>query len=252
MNTYFIIDNYLFMFLAVLFRIGGFFITVPYFSAVNIPSQIKILFSLAMSFIIIFYIPSVNFNGEFSVLYISFKEFLFGAGLGLGIKMIFSLIAGAGEIIGQQGGFAMARLYDPLKESQTNVIANYLNILLMFVFISVGGHLILLRIFLESYRIVPVDFSLKIFYGFEYFTKLFILVFSLAVRLSAPSIITVLLTYIALGIMTKIAPKMNIFSLSFSVNILISVIVLMLITGNTAKIMLLSLDKYLKDILMNF
>jgi flagellar biosynthetic protein FliR len=251
MNTYFIIDDYLFLFLVILFRIGGFFLTAPYFSLMNIPNQIKIILTISISFIVIFYVPSLKFSGELSVITIALKELIFGASIGWGIKMIFLMISGAGEIIGQQGGFAMARLYDPLAMSQTNVIANFLNTMLMLVFLSIGGHLIVLQVLLDSYYIIPMDMPLKFFSNFDFLIKMFIKMFSISVRIAAPSIITVLATYIALGIMTKVAPKMNIFSLSFSVNILVGLILFVLIIDGTANIMVLSLDTYIKEIMIN-
>jgi len=251
MNTYFIIDDYLFLFLVILFRIGGFFLSAPYFSLMNIPNQIKILLTISISFIVIFYVPPISFSGELSVLFIAIKEFIFGLFLGWGIKMIFIMLSGAGELIGQQAGFAMARLYDPLAQSQTNVIANFLNTLLMLVFLSIGGHLIVLQVLLDSYYIIPVDMPIGVLSSFDFFIKMFITMFSITIRIAAPSIITVLATYIALGIMTKVAPKMNIFSLSFSVNILIGLIVMSLIIDGTAKIMVLSLDTQISNIMIH-
>lgn len=251
MNTYFLVDDYLFLFLVILFRIGGFFLSAPYFSLMNIPNQIKIILTLAISFIVIFYVPPIQFTGELSVLFIAIKEFIFGLFLGWGIKLIFIMLSGAGEIIGQQGGFAMARLYDPLAQSQTNVIANFLNTLMMLIFLSVGGHLIVLQVLLDSYYVIPVDMPIGVLSSFDFFIKMFITMFTITIRIAAPSIITTLATYIALGIMTKVAPKMNIFSLSFSVNILISIIVFILIIDGTARIMLLSLDTQIRDIMIN-
>jgi flagellar biosynthetic protein FliR len=251
METYFIIDDYLFLFLVILFRIGGFFLTVPYFSSMNIPNQIKILLTLTISFIVMFYVPKISFSGELSVIFIALKEFVFGIFLGLGIKVMFILVSSAGEIIGQQGGFAMARLYDPLSLSQSNVIAKFLNVLLMLIFISVGGHLIILRVFLDSYLIIPIDMPIRVFSSFNFFFKIFTAMFNIAIRIAAPSMITVLATYVSLGIMTKVAPKMNIFSLSFSVNILVGLIILVLITDSTAKIMLITLDNYLRELLIH-
>jgi len=251
MNTYFIIDDYLFLFLVILFRIGGFFLTAPYFSATNIPNQIKIILTVVISFIIIFYIPPISFSGELSVFTIAIKEFLFGLFIGWGIKMIFIMLSGAGEIIGQQSGFALARMYDPLAQSQTNVIANLLNVLLMLVFLSIGGHLIILQVLLDSYSVIPINMPVKVLSSFTFFLDLFITMFTIAIRIAAPSIITVLATYIALGIMTKVAPKMNIFSLSFSVNIVIGLIVLTLIIDGTANIMVLTLDQHIKEIMIN-
>jgi len=250
-NSYLIIDDYLFLFLIILFRIGGFFLTAPYFSLMNMPNQIKAILTISIAFIVVFHVPSMSFSGELSLLTIAIKEFIFGIFLGSGIKMIFILLSGAGEIIGQQSGFALARMYDPLAQSQTNVIANLLNTLLMLVFLSIGGHLIVLQVLLDSYLIIPIDIPIEAFASFKFFVDLFITMFTIAIRIAAPSIITVLATYIALGIMTKVAPKMNIFSLSFSVNILIGLVVLGLIIDGTANMMVLNLDTHIRDIMIN-
>ena len=251
MNTYFIIDDYLFLFLVILFRIGGFFLAAPYFSLMNMPAQIKIILTISISFIVIFYVPPISFSGELSVLFIAIKEFIFGIFLGLGLKMIFIMLSGAGELIGQQSGFAMAKMYDPLAQSQINVIANLLNTMLMLIFLSIGGHLIVLQVLLDSYLVIPLDMPIKALSSFSFFIDLFITMFTVAIRIAAPSIITVLATYISLGIMTKVAPKMNIFSLSFSVNIVIGLVVLTLVIDGTANMMVLSLDTYIKEIMIH-
>ncbi len=249
-QNFYLFDHYLFTFLLILFRIGGFFLTAPIFSKQSLPNQIKVLLTLIISIIVMFQQPIIQIDTLNVLFIIAIKEFLFGLFLGWGIKIFFDLLASGGQSIGQQGGFALANLYDPMTQSQRNVIAKFLNILIILIFLTLNGHIILLETLIESYQLIPLNIPIELFLKFNFAIKLFTDTFILAVRISAPIMTSVLLTYIALGVMAKIAPQMNLFAMSFPVTLIISLTMLTYLLDTTGKLLIFEIDHFLRDFLI--
>lgn len=250
MSSFYLLDDHLFTFLVILFRIGGFFLTAPIYSKQSVPNQFKIILTVTIAITVMLNHPVVSFSGSLSIVVIAIKEFLFGLFLGWGLKIFFEMLAAGGQIIGQQGGFALANLYDPMTQSQRNVIAKFLNVLIILIFLALNGHIILLQTLLESYQIFPLDLPVELFFKFNFAIKIFTNSFILAVRISAPIMTSVLLTYVALGIMAKIAPQMNLFAMSFPVTLIISLTILTYSINGVSKLMLVEFDQFLRNFLV--
>lgn len=245
------IDSYLITYLLILMRIGGFFLTAPFASENNIPMQVKIVFTLTFSFVIFLTIPNVDVLFSFSTLVFAIKEFILGLLIGYGIKIVWSMMETAGQIIGQQGGFALASFFDPVSSSQSNVISKFLNTTIFLVFLSANGHLIIYKTAIESYTIFPLGMDVSQLFQFKLIPLFFTELFTIAVRLSAPVLIASLLVYTALGIMAKVAPQMNLFMMSFPITLIATVVIFHLSLNGIAHTALFTLDNYLQRILID-
>jgi flagellar biosynthetic protein FliR len=132
----------------------------------------------------------------------------------------------AGEIIGTQMGFAIASVFDPMTERQICVIGEFQRVLLVLLFFAINGHHIILTAIYRSYEILPLGSmavnpkaSLEIL-------RLGGQVFSIGVQLAAPAIIMLLLVHVALGVISRTVPQMNVFIIGFPVTIAIGVFML--------------------------
>lgn len=154
------------------------------------------------------------------------NEVLLGAMIGLIARFIFTSVQFGGRIIGFQMGFAMAEVVDPQNGAQTSLISQFQNVFAIFIFLSLNGHHLFLQAAVHSYEFLPPG---NLNFGGEaipYLVELSSRMFILGIQFSAPVIILLLLSSFSLGFMSRIFPQLNVFLLSFPLNITISFIVI--------------------------
>lgn len=139
------------------------------------------------------------------------KEAVIGLGLGFLTKMLFAGIQMAGEVVGRQVGFAMARTFDPTFQTQSSVISEFYLILMMLIYLTLSGHHFLISGLAESYRFLPVSAPLSTA-GIEVpVMKMAGGIFLSCIKIAAPVLVTLMLTNIALGLLARTVPQMNVF-----------------------------------------
>ena len=147
------------------------------------------------------------------------KEVLFGFTIGFVTQAIFYGIQAAGMVVDHQRGGANAQLVLP-ELGQVTIFGSFYYWMAIALFLSVGGHRFFLKSFFEGFTVVPL-LSLPLFEsGFAPFMDFIILLSGksllIALQLSAPVLIAVLLTDTVLGIANKMAPQINVFELGFA------------------------------------
>ncbi|RSK27041.1 flagellar type III secretion system protein FliR [Bacillus sp. HMF5848] len=221
-------------FLLVLARVASFFATLPLFSYRNIPTTHKVGIAVFLSWIIMFTIdaPTIEINYMFFMLVI--KEALVGLLIGFIAYMIVSAIQIAGGFIDFQMGFAIANVVDPQTGAQSPLMGQYLYTLALLFLLAVDGHHLLLDGVVNSYHFVPL---LEVWIPFgnenliEFVVRAFNSMFLIAFQMSIPLVGSLFLVDIALGIMAKTVPQLNIFVVGYPIKIALSFIILFLIMG---------------------
>jgi len=156
------------------------------------------------------------------------KEAVIGLGLGFLTKMIFAGIQMAGEIVGRQVGFAMARTFDPTFQTQASVISEFYLILMMLIYLSVSGHHFLIRGLAESYTFLPIGAPLSTA-GIEVpVLKMASGIFLSCIKIAAPVLVTLMLTNIALGLLARTVPQMNVFMVGLPLRIGLGILAMVL------------------------
>ena len=147
------------------------------------------------------------------------KETLFGVILGFIARLILIAIQFGGTVIGYQMGFAQANILDPTSEQQVPLMAQFLNVMGILVFLAVDGHHVFLRALVRSYEVLPpgkLDFSGQ---TIPYVMELTGGMFVLGLKLVAPIMVVLVLSMFALGIMSRLMPQLNVLMLSFPIKI---------------------------------
>lgn len=214
-------------FLFVLARTGSIIMTAPLFGAINVPMQVKLGLSLMIALLLTPLTPFVAMPPDIFTLTISLGgEILIGALIGLGIRFVLSGIEFAGQIAGFQMGIGMATAYDPINSSQITVLGKMMSILTLLIFLSVNGHLMILMALKKSFDVIPP-------YGFHFSGALAesLIVFSrevfiLAVKFSAPVVAILIFVNVALGIMARMVPQLNMFVIGFALTIFVGFVML--------------------------
>ncbi len=219
------------LFLICLARVAGFVAAIPVILASQTPPQFKAGLVFMVSLVLF---PSMQPSmppmtlepGTFLLLAIS--EVLLGAAIGLIARMIFTAVEYGGTVIGYQMGFAAANVFDPSSQRQLALISQFQNVFAILIFLAIDGHHIFFQIAVESYKILPPGVFNISGEAIPYLLKLSSRIFFLGIQFSAPILAVLLLSGLILGILARVFPQLNVFLLSFPLNIGISFTVIAL------------------------
>ncbi len=208
---------------------------LPIFGDRAVPSTVKILFGL--SFSIVAY-PMLRGGGLLvseEVMSSTSKtawavccEIMFGTMVAFVARWIFDAVQFAGHFIGTSIGYSMASVLDPHTETQTIALAELQYILIALLFLSLNGHHIYLASILQSFRIVPLGGANLLAHGdsvVQYLIHMTAEVISLGLKLSAPVLVVSLIINLTFGVLSRAVPQMNVMAVSFTANILVGLIV---------------------------
>ncbi|WP_158212311.1 flagellar biosynthetic protein FliR [Natranaerobius trueperi] len=230
MELSFVLVQQIILFFLLLTRITGVIMSAPIFGSNYLPSQIKVAFSIVITlvFVPLFGSETVPQLDLMNIVLAIFMELMVGIGIGLIANIFFSAVHIAGQIIDMQMGFAMANVMDPQYETQVPLTGHFKYILAILIFLSINGHHLLIRTIYQSYEFFPMGEIAQLDSGALVMNELISTVFVLAVQVSAPALGTLFLTNIALGVLARTVPQMNVFIIGFPVKIFIGILAMML------------------------
>lgn len=229
MESFTLLQNQVGFFLLILVRISGIFMMMPIFSSHNIPKHVKISFALIITYILF---PLV-FNNTTAIpeqflpfLFIVIGELIVGLILGFVSSLIFSAIQMAGQLLDTQIGFGIINIIDPLSGQQAPLIGNFKYILALIIFLSTNGHHVLLSALFASFKLIPITGVVVNVAIAKFIVDIIGGMFILALKISLPIIVSLILTDMALGILARTMPQMNIFVVGVPGKIIIGLFVL--------------------------
>lgn len=207
-------------------RVSALLLAAPIFGNQQVPVQLRILLSLALAVALVPVVgpvPAVDFL-SLEALLIAVQEVLIGAFIGMLLALAFQVAAMAAEQIALTMGLGFATMVDPQSGMTLPVLSQFFLILVTLLFLSVGGHLMMIELLAESYRSMPVaagGLAPADYMGFVAFGSH---MFAGAVLLALPAVVVLLVVQLAMGVMTRAAPQLNIFSVGFPLTILLGFI----------------------------
>jgi len=224
------LETWLAAFIFPLARILALVASSPVLGNKQIPARIKVGFAMLVTFIIA---PTLNIPPEIEAstgtgLFILLQQILVGLAMGFSMRLIFTAVEMAGDTMGMQMGLGFASFYDPVNATQTQVLAQFLGIVGALAFLSMNGHLYMLSAMAESFQAFPISTQIPSATAMQTLALSGGNIFSHALRLSMPLIAALLITNLALGILTRSAPQLNIFAIGFPITLVVGFAVLML------------------------
>ena len=217
------------VFLLVLFRLGGFFIIAPFWGHSQIPQQVRVAIALVLAWLVGPLVPAAGFTAAADLtglLALAIREVVAGSIIGLAYAVLFFGIQSAGQVAGMQMGFAIVNVIDPQSEQNVSLLGEFKFIMMMLVFLIIDGHHLVLQSIIDSFRVVPIASLQTASLVPEKLIRLTALSFIIAVKIAAPMIVTLLLTDVALGVLARTVPQMNIFIVGFPLKIGVGMFVL--------------------------
>jgi len=211
------------VFLLIFLRVGAILVMIPVFGDRTVPNRVKATLGLVVALLLYplikFELPPAYQDNLIVMIAGMAGELFVGILIGFTARCIFAAIQSAGEMAGIQIGFSMANIIDPLSSMQVSIIAEFLYLLGMLVFLVVDAHHIFLASLVESYqRIPPLEFN---FSGplAQLLTTMTGNLFLIAIKLSAPVVAVVLLINIGLAVIARTVPQINVFIIGFPLQI---------------------------------
>lgn len=231
MELFQLMQNQIGFFLLIFARITGIFSTAPIFGSRNVPVVVKAGLSLVLSYILfplVFTDKTVIPESVLGYFLVVIGEFLIGLIIGFSASLVFSAIQMAGQLLDMQIGFGIVNILDPQSGQQLPLVGNFKYILALLVFLATNSHHMLLAALFSSFKLVPVT-------GVTFQSNLTELIvnmvggtFTIAMKISFPVLLSLLLTDVALGILARTMPQMNIFVVGIPGKIIIGLFVLSL------------------------
>lgn len=224
------LEVWLAAFILPLARILALIASSPVLGNKQIPARIKVGLAMLITFLIA---PTLNISPEIDAfsgpgLFILIQQILVGLAMGFAMRLVFTAIEMAGDLMGMQMGLGFASFYDPVNSTQTQVIAQFIGIIAALVFLSINGHLLMLSTLAESFQAFPISTHIPSAHAMHTLALWGGSIFAHALRLSLPIIAALLITNLALGILTRSAPQLNIFAIGFPVTLIVGFATIML------------------------
>ena len=199
-------------------RLLGFFRLAPVFNRKEIPGMVKLSLALILSIVLTCVIkPDVTIIKESFVLSI-FLNMVVGAMLGYIAQLILLAVDAGGDMVNMQMGLSSAMVLDPTTSSQVSIVGKCFSFLGLLIFIQLGGVYWLLSALMRSFEIFPLDATLiplAKLVNLDYMVELSSNVLFMGLQIASPILLATLGQDIILGVISKTAPQVNVFQLSF-------------------------------------
>lgn len=223
------LDAWITAFIFPLARIFGLLASAPIFNNVAQPQRIRLMVGLVITLALVPVLPPMPAvpAGSWIGFAILAQQIIIGVLLGFTLRIAFAAIDVAGDLIGMQMSLSFAVFYDPQNAGQTPVISEFLGLLAMLIFLALNGHLLTLSVLAESFRLLPVSATPFSAGGFASLLAWSSTLFASGLLLALPLITALLIANLAMGVLARVAPQLNIFAVGFPVTLTSGFIVLM-------------------------
>ncbi len=219
------------VFILLFVRMLGIFILTPFFGTKNVPTIFKIGLGFFAAVIVFDTMGPVDLqiNNVLDYFIVVISEFIVGLVIGLASMISFSAIYLAGQLIDYQLGFGLVNILDIHSETQVPLMGNFIYILTILIFMLMNGHYTLFTMLAKSVDIIPIG---KVAFDLpgmsQVLTKMVSDMFILGFRISAPIILTTLLTDLTLGIISRTIPQLNVFMIGMPAKIFVGIFTLLI------------------------
>ena len=216
-------------FMVIFLRVSAILMTLPFFDNRSVPLLFKAGLALALS-VLLFPLVDVriDLSGAGAIVFGLgvVSELLLGFAIGLTAQLVFAGIKLAGQLAGFQMGLAIANVIDPVTSTQVSIVSQIQNLVAMLLFLSMNAHHMFLRALVDSFHLVPPFHFQANAPLVRQIIELGGQMFVIAIQVGAPVVAALLLTTVALGLIARTVPQMNIFIVAMPVKILVGLLFL--------------------------
>lgn len=202
-------------------RVLALFSALPVIGQRSVPARVRV----ALAFLIAFCaqaampeMPQVPLDSGMGFMLVA-QQVVIGLTLGFAVRIVFAAVEFAGELIGLQMGLNLAGFFDPATGGQATAVSRFFGIMVSWMFIVIGGHLLIIDAVIQSFRAFPAGPEPFAFiramrpeaWGAE--------VFSIGLWIAMPLVGIMLFVNLVLGLISRVAAQMNIFAIGFPITL---------------------------------
>ncbi len=152
------------------------------------------------------------------------QQVVIGLAIGFAIRLVFASVELAGEVIGLQMGLNFASFFDPSSSAQVSAVGRFFGHIATLFFVVINGHLMVLMAVVKSFDRFPVDGHFLNALGQMRLYELGANLFSSALWIALPMMALLMFVNLALGIVSRVAPQMNIYAVGFPVTLTVGLL----------------------------
>lgn len=223
-------------FLWPLSRIGAFLVAAPLLGHSSIPNPAKIGLGILLTLVVaptlppLPDVPVVSWAG----LGILIEQLLIGTAIGLTMRVVFTAVQVAGDIIGLQMGLAFATLFSP-DAGNTMILARYLYMIALLMFLAFNGHLVVIEILATTFQTLPIGMIRFNPEAWNMLARYGATIFSAGLLLALPLVASLLIINLSMGILNRSAPQLTVFSVGFPLSLTVGLVLLMVLMGDLGR-----------------
>lgn len=223
------VESQLLLWMLAMIRPGAAFLAAPLFGAGAVPVQVRLVLALAIG------IPSAAASGmalpsggmaTFAGFVMIVAEVVIGLALGFALQIGFAAALVAGEAVSNAMGLGFASMADPAGGQMSPAIGQFLSMLTLFLFLSADGHLALISVIVESYQTLPPGSSWLSFRAISGLVNFGGLAFAAGLTIALPVGFALVLVQIAMAMVARSAPTLNIFAVGLPATLLAGITLL--------------------------
>lgn len=218
-------------FIIIFARISGVMASAPIFGDQNIPIQIKtaLTFIMALVFYPVLAAPQIPANPDLLYM-IKLMALEVGVGLliGFSARLLLAGVSMAGEVVGFQMGLGIANVVDPVSQNQVSLIGQLQIIFSLLLLVVMDGHHLFIQAIASSYQLIPPGGFELTEPLFKHLTDLSAGIFVLSLQIGAPLIVAMMAANLAIGLMARSVPQLNVIVVGFPFTIGMGLLVMVL------------------------
>jgi flagellar biosynthetic protein FliR len=214
----------------VFLRVSGFMLIAPVLSSTMVAARVRLVMILLLTLMLAPLAPKVAPIDPLSPMaaVTVVQQLLIGFAIGVVVQILFDALLLAGQVIANTMGLGFATMVDPNRGASTVVVGQLFTILGMLLFLAVDGHIALLSVLADSFRWLPAgpegltvpQLATVVGWGGK--------MFEAGIVVALPAVVGLLLVNLALGVVSRAAPQLNLFAVGFPVSMLLGFAMLML------------------------
>lgn len=220
------VTSYLWVFI----RISALVAIAPVFSANLVPMRVRILLAVGLTVVVAPLTPQVPGVDPISLpgLFVLIHQFVIGMAMGFVVQIVFDAMVVGGQTIAMSMGLGFATMVDPQRGVNVPLVSQYFLVLTTLLFLSLNGHLLMVKVLVQSFDILPVGqggireqglWEIVLWSGH---------MFTGALQIALPAVIALMIVNLAFGVMSRAAPTLNLFAVGFPITMTLGFIIMML------------------------
>lgn len=203
-------------------RVLAFIMAAPVLGSTSIPVRVRVGLGVAVTLALASALPPMPgvAVGSAAGLVILLEQVAAGVAMGLALRLVFAAVQVAGDLTSLQMGLGFATFFNPQSGGQSPVVAQFLELVATLLFLALNAHLMVMAVLVQSFSAAPVGAAINMT-GIQSLLQWSAVLFTLGTLLALPVVGTLLLVNLALGVLSRTAPQLNVFVVGFPVTLLV-------------------------------